>query len=305
MTQTFAEVVQRSGQPVPLGAGGGGTTALAAVVYVPTPTSESDDIQSARESNQLATTTPGPGITNLGSDTSGALSTGGAYSTVGGGDQNETSTEYATIPGGFKNRASGNSSFASGFTCTAAGDYSRAENLFNVAEGQSSCANGEGAYAEFESAQSYASGPASGQNTAATTFQVTNLVLRGHTPGVAVGETATLKYGQNSPPNLQIALTSAKAYKVDVDLICYTQSGGAASAYISGSAAVHCETGTATISKQNIGAAQGDTIFTGTDLAFAVVSNVLEITVTMGADAPVASTITANVRIIEVAQTFA
>jgi hypothetical protein len=157
--------------------GGGGGGNLAAVVFQPDPTTASTSIQSARSANQM----PGDasvGMTNLGSDSTDVLPPNtGAYATIGGGDQNVTTTgaaapnyatvagglnnlatnahatigggtgnlatgDGATVPGGNENHASGANALAEGSTCNASGDESHAEGFGTTASGPQCHAEG-------------------------------------------------------------------------------------------------------------------------------------------------------------------
>jgi hypothetical protein len=150
-----------------------------AVVFDPNPPgSPTTNIRSNRSANQSPITGGGTvGATNLGSDTTG-VTTGvsATYATIGGGDQNVTSSSYATVPGGIGNQATGRASLAEGNASTASGAASHAEGAgttasgaFSHAEGDVTAASGSGAHSE--GANTTASGDqshAEGSNTVAS-----------------------------------------------------------------------------------------------------------------------------------------
>jgi hypothetical protein len=177
--------------------GSAGTGDLVAVVFEPDPTVASTSIQSARSANQM----PGDGsvgMTNLGSDSTGALPPNtGQYATIGGGDQNVTTTgagapdyatvagglnnlcsnEYATVSGGTGNVSSGTASVVSGgANNTASGNQAYAEGFGNTSsaqgthvEGISNVASNAAAHAEGESTQATGTAAhAEGNTTQAT-----------------------------------------------------------------------------------------------------------------------------------------
>jgi hypothetical protein len=95
--------------------GGGGGGPLVAVQYEPTNTAQSNSIASVRLTDQLGSDPAAVGLTNLGSDTSGALPAAtGNYATVSGGDQNDVSADHATVAGGMNNSASSSFSTVGG-----------------------------------------------------------------------------------------------------------------------------------------------------------------------------------------------
>ncbi len=187
-------------------AGGGGGGDLVAVVFEPTPTVASTSLQSARSANQM----PGDasvGMTNLGSDSTGALPPNtGQYATVSGGDQNVTTTgaaapNYATVAGGLNNLATnahatiggGTGNVASGDGATVPGGAENTASGDNShAEGENSVASGQGSHAE---GSSEASGPhahsegsngsnASGDSSHAEGYGGVALAIGDHAEGI-------------------------------------------------------------------------------------------------------------------------
>jgi hypothetical protein len=103
------------------------------------------NIRSDRASNQSPIDNTKAGITNLGSVTGtipGATGATGAYSAIGGGDDNTASGDYSTVPGGQGNEASGIGAYAQGFRTLALGDYSHAEGEFGEADAEASHSEG-------------------------------------------------------------------------------------------------------------------------------------------------------------------
>jgi hypothetical protein len=149
--------------------GSGGTQA---VIFTTNPTPGSG-IASNRNANQLASDPTALGLTNLGSDTTGALpAVTGDYATVSGGDQCQVIADYATVSGGMNNLADatsatvsggannsasgpgatvsgGGSNSASGSTATVCGGSGNtATNTNDHAEGNATTASGGAAHSE-------------------------------------------------------------------------------------------------------------------------------------------------------------
>lgn len=130
------------------------------------------NIRGDRSTNQSPIDNTKAGITNIGSATGTAPSTGatGAYSTISGGDDNSASGDYSTVAGGARNNVSGELSYAEGFRNvvtgesahsegqdnTVGGDHAHAEGIGNTvnggdgahAEGRGNTASGDSAHAE-------------------------------------------------------------------------------------------------------------------------------------------------------------
>lgn len=169
--------VGAANDPTTAGGGGGGDSA---VIFDDSVAGTNVNIRSDRAANQSAIDNTKAGITNLGSQTGtenpAALGAIGAYSTIGGGFDNEASDDSATVPGGEANTASGWASFAAGYGCTAAGDAAvavgfqcQASANFSTAFGDTSIASALAAFAEGRDTQAtQETAHAEGDSTQAT-----------------------------------------------------------------------------------------------------------------------------------------
>jgi hypothetical protein len=114
------------------------------------------NIRSDRATNQSPIDNTDVGVTNFGSNSLGvATGATGAYSTIGGGDNNTASGLHSTVPGGDRCTASGIAAHAEGSRTTASGEGSHAEGIVTAAsldgahaEGISTTASGVSAHAE-------------------------------------------------------------------------------------------------------------------------------------------------------------
>jgi hypothetical protein len=82
------------------------------------------NIWATRAANRGVMDNTKTGITQLGSNTVASAGVTGNYATCGGGDQNNATADYATVPGGIGNTAAGIAAHASGSTSSATGDNS-------------------------------------------------------------------------------------------------------------------------------------------------------------------------------------
>lgn len=158
---------------------------------------------------------------------------------------------FATTTNQVAAHSEGNSTLASGAAAHVEGDGSTGTDVAAHAEGDATLAEARGAHAEGVSSQSsaigshaegiggqalrdgehcHASGPRTLNALAATRRRI---VLRGSTPGLAVGETANLRYGVTNPASEQFTLEDNKSYTFDFTLTVRLVTGESTSIKVS------------------------------------------------------------------------
>ena len=164
---------------------------------------------------------------------------------------------------------------------------------------------GEGSFTSYEAQSSIASGPAVVAPTAAGCIQTSTIVMRGTTPGSVPGETATLGYGNTSPPTQNgFALQDGKVYNIIAECAVQIPATPLAAGHTI-SACVRVTGGVSTIAGTGTADVYGDPsyIASGSALAFSIAGgNVLQLKWTSGFGGDVVAWIAATVRITEIGQ---
>jgi hypothetical protein len=241
----------------------------------------------------------------------------GPSSTVSGGNGNVSSGSDSYVEGdgntssntgshaeGQSTTASGGGAHSQGFGTQAIGNYSDASGAGSIANAVASAAGGENSYASYEGCASWASGPLGASPTPSNVAQMSTIVMRGKSPGVAAGEVVTLGYGSASPPgNTGFGVQPNKAYLVIVEAVVNIPSIPVCGAHIlKGAFRVNSSGTVLTLAGLGTSEVFGDATYITSASSMALVSGVGPLIVvqwTSGYDSPVVAAIAATIRIVE------